>query len=280
MAIRALAAFSLAAMAIAIGSAKVVPEPSVLIGTHESTLWLFHNHTHQAADLARTAAEVCGALSVEEALRAVAIRPAAARRGGKMLAQLGFDTALDLKLLGGGKAAAEVLAELKIGGLGPADRAKVRLLVGDREHLQRLSSSALWAFATAADGGAKSYSGSEAHLEDREGVSGFKLDWTMRKRHLQSTDAKTSGMSADTIAIVLSVLVGAVGYVVQVSAALLVAPSCMNSLCEYCSCFVPLALITGVHSSTSGAGTASARAGAAHSGASSAAGAPDYDGAD
>ena len=60
------------------------------------------------------------------------------------VAELGFDMAMDLELLGGGEAAAEVLSELqKAHGLSPADRAKVGLLVGDRVHLERLSSQPL-----------------------------------------------------------------------------------------------------------------------------------------
>ena len=85
----------------------------------------------QAADVARAAAKTCGTLPIEEALRSVTMPAPAARKAGEVLTALGFDTALDLQLLGGGHAATEVLAELKTSGLGPADRAKVRLLVGD-----------------------------------------------------------------------------------------------------------------------------------------------------
>eukprot|EP01052_Picozoa_sp_SAG31_P032750 SAG31_NODE_3623_length_4058_cov_5.815863_4_plen_251_part_00 len=141
--------------------------------------------THRAADVARAAAHTCGILPVEEALRAVRMPAAAARRAGEMLAELGFGTALDLELLGGRESAAEVLAELKAGGLGPADRAKVRLLVGDREHSRRLTTDSTKHTGTG-------------------------------RRVLQSSGAD-SGMSTDTIAIVLSVLVGAAGYVVQVA---------------------------------------------------------------
>ena len=51
------------------------------------------------------------------------------------LAALGFATALDLRLLAGGPEAAELMAALRTGGgLGIADRAKIRLLVG-RSHI-------------------------------------------------------------------------------------------------------------------------------------------------
>ena len=79
--------------------------------------------SNQAADAARSAAKTCGTLPVEEALRSVTMPTAAAHRAGDALAALGFATALDLQLLGGGEATAELLAELKAGGLSPADRA-------------------------------------------------------------------------------------------------------------------------------------------------------------
>ena len=97
--------------------------------------------TRQAADVAHMAAATCGATPVEVALRSVTMPAVAARRASDALAGLGFATALDLQLLGGGEAAAELLAELKAAGLNFADRAKVRLLVGDRAHLERLSIS-------------------------------------------------------------------------------------------------------------------------------------------
>eukprot|EP01052_Picozoa_sp_SAG31_P016667 SAG31_NODE_1112_length_9855_cov_13.754203_9_plen_115_part_00 len=101
---------------------------------------------------------------------------------------------------------AEVLTELRTSGLSPADRAKVRLLVGDRSHLESLAQGA--ARATASCSG---FDEDDLSLGDRL------ADLTPLMRKLQSSGADT-GMSTDTIAIVLSVLVGAVGYVVQVGA--------------------------------------------------------------
>ena len=84
---------------------------------------------HRSADVARSAAEICGSLPIEEALRTVGIMPrAATARASELLAKLGFRTALDLELLGGGEAAAEVLEDLKAGGVSSADRAKICLL--------------------------------------------------------------------------------------------------------------------------------------------------------
>eukprot|EP01052_Picozoa_sp_SAG31_P033077 SAG31_NODE_3693_length_3983_cov_2.012358_5_plen_115_part_00 len=57
-----------------------------------------------ADDVARSAADVCGGLPAEEALRTVTLMaPPAARRAAELLAELGFRTALDLELLGGGR---------------------------------------------------------------------------------------------------------------------------------------------------------------------------------
>ena len=103
-----------------------------------------------------------------------------------MLAGLGFETALDLQLLAGGPEAAELLGELKAGGLRIGDRARVRLLVGDNVHHGRS------ALAT---------SRNDQH-QRQDG------DKSSARRQLQDK----AGMSMDTIAIVLTVLVGAVGY--------------------------------------------------------------------
>eukprot|EP01052_Picozoa_sp_SAG31_P055480 SAG31_NODE_15341_length_759_cov_2.416667_1_plen_163_part_00 len=58
--------------------------------------------THWAADVARIAANACNILPVEDALRAVTMPAAAADRASVVLTELGFATALDLELLGGG----------------------------------------------------------------------------------------------------------------------------------------------------------------------------------
>ena len=106
---------------------------------------LVRDCAHRSADVARSAAEMCGSLPIEEALHTVAIvPPAAARRVSELLAELGFRTALDLELLGGGEEVAEVLEGLKAGGVSPADRAKIRVLVGDQDHLRRLGSGGSW----------------------------------------------------------------------------------------------------------------------------------------
>ena len=138
------------------------------------------------------AQQVCGGAPIEEALRSVHLRPEAAEDTGRMLAGQGFQTALDLQLLAGGAEAAELLSELKVGGLRIGGRAKVRLLVGDNVHHGRHASGAGPALAT---------SRNDQH-QRQDG------DKSSARRQLQDK----AGMSMDTIAIVLTVLVGAVGY--------------------------------------------------------------------
>ena len=102
------------------------------------------------------------------------------------LAALGFATALDLRLLAGGPEAVELMAALQSGGLGIADRAKIRLLVSMAAPVDR----------TRAD-------------------HGEQVTTPGHRRQLQDQDTDRSTLSADTIAIVLSVIVGVCGYLLQ-----------------------------------------------------------------
>ena len=96
--------------------------------------------TISAAAVAEAAQQICGSAPIDEALLSVRLRPEAAEDVGWMLAGRGLRQALDLQLLAGGPEAAELLGELKAGGLPISDRAKVRLLVRDRAHLGRTTS--------------------------------------------------------------------------------------------------------------------------------------------
>ena len=100
-----------------------------------------------AAQVSRAAHQLRADASVAAALKSVGVgrneegeyptsengdEPSAAEQA---LASFGFGTALDLRLLAGGPEAAELMAALRTGGgLGIADRAKIRLLVG-RSHI-------------------------------------------------------------------------------------------------------------------------------------------------
>eukprot|EP01052_Picozoa_sp_SAG31_P024792 SAG31_NODE_2133_length_6372_cov_4.372071_4_plen_410_part_00 len=93
-----------------------------------------------------------------------------------------------------------------------ADRAKVRLLVGDREHLRRLSAP-LPSRPLAADHCPPWFTSSSSRSSDEQEDHDHQ-DSKAERRRVQSSGSD-GGMSTETIAIVLSVLVGAVGYVLQ-----------------------------------------------------------------
>ena len=92
------------------------------------------------AAFARTAQQICVGTPIGEALLSVRLRPEAAVETARSLAGLGLRDVLDLQLLmAGGPEVEELLSELKASRLNLGDRAKVRLLIGDRAHLGRLS---------------------------------------------------------------------------------------------------------------------------------------------
>eukprot|EP01052_Picozoa_sp_SAG31_P007510 SAG31_NODE_358_length_17033_cov_11.747077_9_plen_146_part_00 len=74
-------------------------------------------------------------------LQSVGIQPEAAARAAALLELLGFSMAPDLLLLGGGPEAVELFDEIR-SRVSLADRAKLRLLVGDADHTQRVASAA------------------------------------------------------------------------------------------------------------------------------------------
>eukprot|EP01052_Picozoa_sp_SAG31_P007869 SAG31_NODE_384_length_16414_cov_7.492308_2_plen_223_part_00 len=142
-----------------------------------------------AAMTQRRVHQLCSDTNVGEALRAIRVDEEAAEKTRQTLARLGVHTALDLRLLAGGPEADELLrqSDMSLG-----DKSKLRLLLGDQGHLARLSIE-------------------DPQLEMPEK---FSLTNLPRLRGLQE-DGSADGMSADTVVIVLSVLVGAAGYVLQ-----------------------------------------------------------------
>ena len=148
--------------------------------------------------VSHAAQQVCGGAAVETALRSIGMQEAEAC--GRRLVSLGLPNALDLRLLGGGPEAEEVMAELKAAGILVGDRAKVRLLVGDRAHLSWVSAASV------------STDYMYTAISDGEGLP--------QRRRLQADATDTAskadaGMSMDTIAIMLTVLVGMAGYAMQ-----------------------------------------------------------------
>eukprot|EP01052_Picozoa_sp_SAG31_P027859 SAG31_NODE_2642_length_5323_cov_3.407351_3_plen_230_part_00 len=88
-----------------------------------------------AAEVARSAERVHGGLPVADALRQLQLAPPEVKQASRLLQSQGLRTALDLRLLGGGDEAAELLEQLRAGGLSIGGRSKIRLLTGDRMRL-------------------------------------------------------------------------------------------------------------------------------------------------
>ena len=185
-----------------------------------------------AAGTVQRALRLCDAAPVEDIFQlTTALRSAEAETAAaQALRARGLETALDLRLLGGGPEASELMASLKEeSGMSIGDRSKIRLLIGDAAHLSAIllhaanaeSVSQLARVQPPHDRGV-----SRAHENtDAGGVS--------RHRRRQQSDGDSETLSMDTIAIVLSVLVGAAGYLVQVGAGFLIGfvPSRMHAFC-------------------------------------------------
>eukprot|EP01052_Picozoa_sp_SAG31_P001856 SAG31_NODE_62_length_28678_cov_21.548270_27_plen_202_part_00 len=139
----------------------------------------------------RQAAGVCGTASISFALGTVlGVPQAKADAVGEQMAALDIHQVLDLRLLAGEEAEELLDTELKPDGVSIGVRSKVRLLMSASEApLPGMGLTNQPTPATTAHSG-------------------------QRQRRLQEGDG---GVSFDTIAIVLSVLAGAAGYVVQVS---------------------------------------------------------------
>eukprot|EP01052_Picozoa_sp_SAG31_P022370 SAG31_NODE_1776_length_7300_cov_10.281905_6_plen_272_part_00 len=157
-----------------------------------------------AAALAVGAQQMCGGAPIATAL--LSVRVQAHERTEQALAALGFREAMDLQLLAGKPEAEELMEELKMdGGLSIPDRAKLRLLIG-----AGISASGGQPRVRIA-GGIQVETTADTEHEPHASES-----CQSAPRMLQEQQAVGSGgMSLDTIAIVLSVLVGAAGYLVQ-----------------------------------------------------------------
>ena len=165
-----------------------------------------------AEQVARAAQQLPGDATIAAAMRSIRVGrdgdSATPQQTGdeasaaeQALATLGFETALDLQLLAGGPEAVELMSELRASSqLSIAVRAKIRLLVGDTEHLARVTkipSVPDLERAVAAD-----HSHDQAAPQDQH-------------RQLQDAANDTDKLSFDAIAIVFSVCVGVCGYLLQ-----------------------------------------------------------------
>eukprot|EP01052_Picozoa_sp_SAG31_P016622 SAG31_NODE_1107_length_9877_cov_4.000102_6_plen_226_part_00 len=149
----------------------------------------------------RQAAGVCGSASVSFALGTVlGVPQGKAEAVGERMAALDIHQVLDLRLLAGEEAKELLDTELKPDGVSIGVRSKVRLLMSASE---------------AGGGSQQEPAGMGLSSQQTLATPATTARSGQRQRRLQG-DEGGGGVSFDTIAIVLSVLVGAAGYVVQV----------------------------------------------------------------
>ena len=155
--------------------------------------------------------QLCGGAPVDEALLAIGLQPGqAADAAGRALAGLGLHTALDLRLvLGDGPDAHELMSDLQAAGLSLGDRSKIRLLVGDDQTAEQTGGRS----SDRASNDAFSAASIDSAYNGRFAAA------SSPQRRLQADAADkakdSGGMSTDTLAIMLTVMVGAAGYVMQ-----------------------------------------------------------------
>eukprot|EP01052_Picozoa_sp_SAG31_P014448 SAG31_NODE_897_length_11148_cov_15.102815_16_plen_215_part_00 len=170
------------------------------------------------------------------------LRSEAVQGTARALRSLGFDVAGDLQLLlPRGPEQTELMEELRARGVSVADRGKIRLLLAGEV---RAAGPAMIRLSP----GAAAESAGEAQQSPLRSST----------RQLQETTG--AGVSADALAIVFSVLVGAAGYLVQVrrkhGVAVIVARSQLGALVRHAR--------VGILSSAGGALCGGTGAGAAH----------------
>eukprot|EP01052_Picozoa_sp_SAG31_P005118 SAG31_NODE_220_length_19925_cov_3.630939_17_plen_287_part_00 len=243
------------------GSNRNQPKPTETSQDQAATAGL---HCPTAADIARSAQQLCGGSSVADSLQAIGLVRAenSAERSdlGAVLQANGLHTALDLRLLAaGGPEVAELMGQLRDGGISIGDRSKVRLLLGEVAARESEVGGATTRNPQATEDKIPAMATTEA------GVS---------RRQLQQN---SEGMSTDTIAIVLSVLVGAAGYVVQVCICAWPSTCAYSCSLDSPTCHNTIPMPLGVHGAAGGAQLGGARAGAARARGAAAAG-PRADG--
>eukprot|EP01052_Picozoa_sp_SAG31_P032667 SAG31_NODE_3604_length_4078_cov_1.491832_2_plen_373_part_00 len=166
-----------------------------------------------ASSVVDAAYHLCSTSPIELTLQSIGLRPLAAQAASRLLAENGFHSALDLRLLlsAEGPEAQELMESLKDSGeLYIGDRAKIRLVLG----------------AMTATGDMvcerREPEIRRAHAEPGRASSWHSMGSITKqnpiaptRRQLQADDSPAEPMSMDTLAIVMTVLLGAAGYLVQ-----------------------------------------------------------------
>eukprot|EP01052_Picozoa_sp_SAG31_P055570 SAG31_NODE_15418_length_756_cov_1.333333_2_plen_162_part_01 len=78
---------------------------------------------------------------IKGALQSVSVADAEAEHAAGLLRRFGFLSAADLYMLASGPEAQELLSSLRSEGVSIAARSKIRLLVGDQDHMRLLAAS-------------------------------------------------------------------------------------------------------------------------------------------
>eukprot|EP01052_Picozoa_sp_SAG31_P025734 SAG31_NODE_2276_length_6028_cov_44.362287_2_plen_464_part_00 len=136
---------------------------------------------HLIAEVSR---QECSGLPIHTVLGSVQLPAEAVRKATQLMATLGLETGLDLQLLTGQPESEELMSQLAADGLALGHRAKVRLLLGKDQPWLSVRTAL-------------------PHLQRSD-----------ERRQLQGSE-QSDGLSSDTLAIVLSVMVGAAGYLIQ-----------------------------------------------------------------
>eukprot|EP01052_Picozoa_sp_SAG31_P024346 SAG31_NODE_2064_length_6532_cov_3.118918_5_plen_491_part_00 len=200
---------AMAALAIIVALSAAAPA--------SAAVWANDSHCSSVPTrVTEAAAQVCSAQPIHAALRIVQVPAKAVVEAEQLMAALGFETMLDLQLLAQAPAEAEeLMSELSVGGLALAHRAKVRLLF--RSHGCSPATSRPTDLYACDD---RQQLDGQRHTESHgpspsqflaTATSAGNNDDSSARRREQGGD----GMTADTIAIVASILVGAAGYLVQ-----------------------------------------------------------------
>lgn len=151
--------------------------------------------------VAHSAQRLCSGTPITDAMLTAGLSASVADTAAGVLLRHGFETVLDLRLLIGQQLQEELAIELKTSGLRIGDRAKIQLLVGDGSLEPRNGQRRAREFAAA------NCSTQWTELING-GVGSEALPPTSRRQQQIEDDG---GLSMDTLAIVLSLLVGAAG---------------------------------------------------------------------
>eukprot|EP01052_Picozoa_sp_SAG31_P015250 SAG31_NODE_975_length_10623_cov_7.244964_9_plen_204_part_00 len=172
---------------------------ATICGAPSDAAAISHPHQHGTAEPScaalptaapHRARRLCSGTPTRDALLVAGLSATVADAATGVLLGHGFETALDLQLLVGQQLQEELAAELKTSGLSIGDRAKIQLLVGDGAERDRHPGES----ACATGNGCTQWTGH--------------IGGGLRRRQQSSDESR---LSTDTLAIVLSMLVGAMG---------------------------------------------------------------------